>query len=134
MVYRSEGYARTGYWIPGRDGKGGWRRPGDSSVVAAAAVVALSFLSYSGDFRQNLTYLIRNVQNPDDGFTGTHIFHQNPDDNFTEIQNIDDKFTGTHMFYQNSDDKFTEIQNPDDEFTGTHYSTSILKLIGNSSS
>ena len=39
-VYRSEGYARTGYWIPGRDGKGGWRRPGDSSAVAAAVVVA----------------------------------------------------------------------------------------------
>ena len=39
LYYRSEGYARTGYWIPGRDGKGGWRRPGDSSAAAAVAVV-----------------------------------------------------------------------------------------------
>ena len=35
--HRSEGYARTGYWIPGCDGKGGWMRPGDSSAAAAVA-------------------------------------------------------------------------------------------------
>ena len=78
---------------------GGWRWPGTSSI-AVVVVVALSFLSYLDDFRQNLTYLIRNVQNPDDEFTGTHIFYQNPDDKFTEIQNPDDEFTGTHLFYQ----------------------------------
>ena len=44
-------------------------------------VVALSFLKYLGDFRQNLTYLIRNVQNPDDKFTE----FGNPDDKLTEI-------------------------------------------------
>ena len=58
------------------------------------------FCPYLCDFRQNLTYLIRNVQNPDDKFTGTPVFYQNTDDKFTEIQNPDDEFTGTHLFYQ----------------------------------
>ena len=37
---RSEGYARTGYWIPGCDGKGDWMPPGNSSAAAVAAAVA----------------------------------------------------------------------------------------------
>ena len=58
------------------------------------------FFPYLGDFRQNLTYLIRNVQNPDDEFTGTHIFRQNLTYFIRNVQNPDDEFTGTHLFYQ----------------------------------
>ena len=44
MLGRSEGYARTGYWIPGCDGKGGWMRPGDSSAAAAVVVAVVALL------------------------------------------------------------------------------------------
>ena len=40
IPYRSEGYARTGYFIPGRDGMGGWSLPGSSSAVVAAGAAA----------------------------------------------------------------------------------------------
>ena len=37
---RSEGFARTGYLIPGCDGNGAWTQPGNSSAAAVAAVAA----------------------------------------------------------------------------------------------
>ena len=57
-IYRSEGDARTGYFIPGCDGIGGWRSSENSSVVVVAVapksgslvkIGILRFLTHSRD-------------------------------------------------------------------------------------
>ena len=47
---RSEGFPRTGYFIPGRDGTGAWRISGVVRVTARACFVCV-FEVFAGDAR-----------------------------------------------------------------------------------